>query len=137
MGDDGLLGGADHAVIEMLGKDEVVGCTLDIDIRVDVCRGIARAHAEGRLAGGVCGLDHAGAAGGENRGDAIVAHERTGRFDGRMLDPLDTVLRGACGNGGIAHDLGGCNRALLGERVETEHNRATGLERDQGLENRG
>ena len=134
--DDRLLCGADHTVIEMLGEDEVVGGTLDIDIGIDVRRSIARADAECRLAGGVRSLDHTRAAGRENRGDAVVAHEGTGRLDGRMLNPLDTVLRRACGDGRVTHNLGGRDRALLRERMEAEDDRTPGLKRNQGLENR-
>ncbi len=134
VGDDGLLGGADHAVVEVLGQDQIVGRTHDIDVLVDVCRGVAGADAEGRLAGGIRGLDHARTAGGEDGGDAVVLHQRAGGLDGRVFDPLDAVLRGAGLDGRVTHDLGGRDGTVLRARVEAEDDRATGLQGDQRLE---
>ena len=137
VGDDGLLGSADHAVIEVLGEDQIVGCTHDVDVLVDVCRSVARADAQGRLAGGVCGLDHARTTGGEDGGDTIMLHQGASGLDGRMLDPLNTVLRSACCDSGIANDLGGRDGAVLCARVEAEDDRAAGLQCDQRLEDGG
>ena len=137
VGDDGLLGSADHAVIEVLGKNQIVGCTHDVDVLVNVCRSIARADAQGRLAGGVCGLDHARTTGGEDGGDTIMLHQGASGLDGRMLDPLNTVLRSACCDSGIANDLGGRDGAVLCARVEAEDDRAAGLQCDQRLEDGG
>ena len=137
VGDDGLLGGADHAVVEVLGEHQVVGGADDVHVLVHIGRGVAGAHAEGGLAGGVRGGDHARAAGGQDRGDAGVLHQRAGGLDGRVLDPLNAVLRGAGLDGGVTHDAGGFSGALLGERVEAEDDRAAGLQRDQRLEDRG
>ncbi len=136
MRDDRLLGGADHAVIEVLGKDEVVGYALHVHIGVHVGRRVARTHTEGRLAGRVGRLDHARATGREDRGDARVLHQRAGRLDRRVLDPLDAVRRGACLNGGVTHDARRFRGALLRERVEAENDGATGLQRDERLEDR-
>ena len=137
VGDDGLLGGADHAVIEVLGEHQIIGGAHDVDVLVDICRSVASADAEGWLAGGVCGLDHARATGGEDGGDAVMLHQGAGGFDGRVLDPLDTVLRSACLDGCVAHDLGGFDGALLCARVEAEDDRAAGLQCDQRLEDGG
>ena len=137
VGDDGLLGGADHAVVEVLGEDQIVGGAHDVDVLVDVGRRVAGAHAEGRLARRVRGLDHAGAAGGQDGGDAGVLHQRAGRLDRRVLDPLDAVLRGAGLDGRVTHDAGRLDRALLRARVEAEDNRTAGLEGDERLEDRG
>lgn len=134
MRDDRLLGGADHAVVEVLREDEVVRHALHVDVVVDVGRGIAGADAQGRLAGRVRGLDHAGAAGREDRGHAGMLHERAGRLDGRVFDPLHAVLRGTCLDGGVTHDARRFDGALLRSRVEAEDNRATGLEGDERLE---
>ena len=137
VGDDGLLGSADHAVIEVLGKNQIVGCTHDVDVLVNVCRSVARADAQGRLAGGVCGLDHARTTGGKDGGDTIMFHQGASGLDGRMLDPLNTVLRSACCDSGIANDLGGRDGAVLCARVEAEDDRAAGLQCDQRLEDGG
>ena len=66
-----------------------------------------------------------------------MLHQGAGGFDGRVLDPLDTVLRSACRDGCVAHDLGGFDGALLCARVEAEDDRAAGLQRDQRLEDGG
>ena len=137
VGDNGLLGGADHAVIEVLGEDQVVRRTFDVHIGIDVGRSVAGADAEGGLAGGVRGLDHAGAAGGQDGGDARVLHQRAGRLDGRVFDPLHAVLGCACFDRGVADDLRGGHGRLLGARVEAEHDRTAGLECQQRLEDGG
>ena len=137
VGDDGLLGGADHAVIEVLGEHQIVGGAHDVHVLVDVGRRVAGAHAQGGLAGGVCGLDHARTAGREDGGDAVVLHQCAGRLDGGVLDPLDAVLGGARLDGGVAHDLGCCDGTVLGAGVEAEDDRAAGLQCDQGLEDGG
>ena len=137
MGDDGLLGGADHAVIEVLGEHQIVGGAHDVNIGVNVGRGVAGTHAEGGLAGGVSGLDHARTTSGEDRGHARMLHQGACGLDGRMLNPLDTVLRSTGFDGGVAHDLSGFNGALLRTGVEAEDNRATGLQGDEGLEDGG
>ncbi|CCY18578.1 putative uncharacterized protein [Bifidobacterium adolescentis CAG:119] len=137
VGDDGLLGSADHAVIEVLGEHQIVGGAHDVNVLVDICRSVASADAEGRLAGGVCGLDHARTTGGEDGGDTVMLHQGAGGFDGRVLDPLDTVLGSACLDGRVTHDLGGFYGALLRARVEAEDDRAAGLQCDQRLEDGG
>ena len=137
VGDDGLLGGADHAVIEVLGEHQIVGGAHDVNIGVNVGRGVAGTHAEGGLAGGVSGLDHARTTSGEDRGHARMLHQGACGLDGRMLNPLDTVLRSTGFDGGVAHDLSGFNGALLRTGVEAEDNRATGLQGDEGLEDGG
>ena len=137
MGDDGLLGGADHAVIEVLGEHQIVGGAHDVNIGVNVGRGVAGTHAEGGLAGGVSGLDHARTTGGEDRGHARVLHQRAGGLDGRVLDPLDTVLGSTGLDGGVAHNLGGLDGALLRAGVEAEDDRAACLQGDEGLEDGG
>ena len=137
VGDDGLLGGTDHAIIEVLGEHQIVGGAHDVHVLVDVGRRVAGAHAQGGLAGGVCGLDHARTAGREDGGDAVVLHQCAGRLDGGVLDPLDAVLGGARLDGGVAHDLGCCDGTVLGAGVEAEDDRAAGLQCDQGLEDGG
>ena len=54
-----------------------------------------------------------------------------------MLDPLDTVLGSTGFDGGVAHNLGGLDGALLRAGVEAEDDRATGLQGDEGLEDGG
>ena len=66
-----------------------------------------------------------------------MLHQRAGGLDGRVLDPLDTVLGSTGLDGGVAHNLGGLDGALLRAGVEAEDDRATGLQGDEGLEDGG
>ncbi len=136
--DDGrLLGGADHAVVEGLGEDQVVAGALDVHILVDVAGHVAGADAERRLAAGVGALDHAGAAGGQNHRNAGMVHQSAGRLDRGVLDPLNAPFRGAVGDGRIPQDLGRLDRAFLRGGVEAEDDRVAGLNADQGFEHGG
>ena len=132
---DGLLGGADHAVVEGLGVDDRVDGELDVGRLVDHDGGVAGADAEGGLAGGVSGLDHAGTAGGED--DVDVAHELVGELERGDVDPADDALGGAGLDGGVEDDLGGGDGALGGSRVRGDDDRVAGLQRDEALEDRG
>ena len=66
-----------------------------------------------------------------------VLHQRAGGLDGRVLDPLDTVLGSTGLDGGVAHNLGGLDGALLRAGVEAEDDRAACLQGDEGLEDGG
>ena len=133
--DDVLLGGADHAVVEGLGVDDRVDGELDVGGVVDDGGVVARADAQGGLAGGVRGVDHARATGGED--DVGGAHELGGHVEGRDVDPVDDALGGAGGLGGLAHDAGGLGGALAGARVRGDEDRVAGLQGDERLEDRG
>ena len=65
--DDGLLRGAHRAVVKGLGAENAGHGLFHIRAVVDVGRAVARTHADGGLARGIGGLDHAGAAGSENQ----------------------------------------------------------------------
>lgn len=73
------------------------------------------ANAQGGLARGVSGLDHARATGGED--DVDVAHDHVSQLDGGDIDPADDALGGAGLDGGVKHELGGGDGALGGSRV--------------------
>ena len=81
--DDGLLGGADHAVVERLGEHDVVDRAPELGGALDEGRHVAGADAEGGLAAGVGGLDHGVAAGGQDERDVGVVHQRVGHRDRR------------------------------------------------------
>ena len=131
----GLLGGADHTVIEGLRVDDRVDGELDVGGRVDDDRGVAGADAQGRGAGGIGGVDHARATGGED--DVGVAHELVGELEGRDGDPVDDALGGSGGLSSLAHDAGGLGGAGLGAGVRRDQDGVARLERDQALEDRG
>ena len=95
---------------------------LSLALVLDVGGDVAGADAEGGLAARVGGPDHGVAAGGEDERDARVVHERVGRLERRLLDPLDAVLGGAGGDRGVADHAGGgdaSTAAALGWKAKT------------------
>ena len=130
----GLLGSADHAVVEGLGVDDGVDGEQHVGGVVDDDRGVTGANAQGGLARGVGGLDHARATGGED--DVDVAHDHVGQLDGGDIDPADDALGGAGLDGGVKHELGGGDGALGGSRVRGDDDGVAGLQADQRLEDR-
>ena len=90
---DRLLGGADHAVIEGFGVNDRIDSELDIGAVVDDDRGVSRADAQRRFAGGVSRLDHAGAAGGQD--GVRLLHDLVGQLQAWRIDPADDIFRRA------------------------------------------
>ena len=133
--DDRLLGGADHAVVEGLGVNDGVDRQKDVGGVVDDGGGVARADAESRGAGGVGGVDHAGAAGGED--DVRLLHEKTGHLTGRGADPADDVLGRASGDSCLQDDLGSLDGAALGAVVGADDDAVAGLEGQQRFKDGG
>ena len=131
----GLLGSADHAVIEGLGVNDGVDGQLDVGGVVDDDGGVACADAQGGLAGAVGGLDHARATGGQD--DVNVGHDLAGQVDGGNVDPADDLLRGACLDGSLEHELGRGDGALGSSGVRGDDDGVAGLQADQGLEDSG
>ncbi len=134
-GDDGLLGGADHAVVEGFGVDDGVDGHDGVRALVDDGRHIARAHAQSRGAGGIGGLDHAGAAGGQD--DVRLGHDQVGQLQGGRVDPAEEALRRAGLHGGLQHHLGGGDGALLGPGMGADDDAVAGLQGQKGLKDGG
>ena len=132
---DGLLGRADHAVVEGLGVDDGVDRQQDVRRVVDDGGDVARADAQRRGAGGVGRVDHARAAGGED--DVGFLHQNPCHLAGRGADPADDVLRRAGLDSGLEHDLCRLDGAAFGAVVGADNNAVAGLEGNQGLENGG
>ena len=107
-GHDGLLAGTDRAVIERLARDHFGDGFFQVGRRIHQRRHIAGADAEGRLAAGIRGLDHACAAGGKDHAGARMPHQRVGALHGGGLDALDNVFgrarleRGVIKNAAVA-----------------------------------
>ena len=135
--DDGLLGSADHAVVEGLGHHQVGAGAVQVRGFFNIARHVARADAQRRFTAAVSGLYHAGAARGQDGGHAGVVHQRPRRFDGRRVDPLDAVLRRAGLHSGLIYDARSLGRALLRGRVETEDDGVARFHGDQAFEQRG
>lgn len=77
--DDGLLGGADEAVVKGLGIHDALDGEGQIAAAVDVGRAVSGADADRGGAGLVGRVDHCGAAGREDKVDVFVLHEDVGR----------------------------------------------------------
>ena len=127
-----LLGSTDHAVVEGLGVHDGVDGLDDVCGVVDDGGVVARANAQGRGTGAVCGVDHAGAARRED--DVGLLHEGVGELDGGCVDPVDDALGAARGLGGVANDACGLRGALLGARVRGDNDGIPRLEANQRLE---
>ena len=132
VGDHRLLRRADHAVVEGLRVDDRVDGVDDVTARVENRRRVAGADAEGRRAGAVGGLHHAGTSRRED--DVGLLHEEVRLRQARRLDPADDVLRGACLHGRVQHNLRRRDRGVLGARMRTDHDAVARLEREQRLE---
>ncbi len=135
--DHRLVGGADSAVVEGLGSDNVVDRNAEVGGLGNEYGGVTGADADSGVTGFVGGLDHGVTAGGENQVHARMVEEHTGGFNGRSFDPLDAILGGAGGNSGVQHDLGCFGAALLCAGMESKDDHVTGLHGDQRLEHDG
>ena len=78
-----------------------------------------------------------GAAGGQDQIDVGVVHQRVGQLQRRGVDPADDVGRGAGGDGGVQHQLGGGAGRARRARMRAEDDAVAGLQADQRLEDRG
>ena len=133
MRNNSLFSCADHTVIKMLGKDQIVDGTLHINIIIHISRGIACTHAKSRFAGSICSMDHSGAACSKDRGHTGMLHQGAGSFNGGVFDPLDTVFGGTCSNCRITDYPGSFRRAFLSVRMEPEYDRTARFQSDQRL----
>ena len=116
---DRLLRGADHPVVEGFGVDDGVDGQQDVSRFIDNGRGVAGAHAQGGLAGGIGRLDHAGAAGRED--DVGLLHDRVGQLQGGHVDPGDDVLGCAGRHRRLQDHTGRLDGTLLGTGLSLIH----------------
>ncbi len=110
-GDDSLFAGAERAVVEGFAGDDFGDGVVDIGGGVDEHRDVSGADAVSGLAARVCGLDHGGAAGGEDHGSARVLHQGGGAVHGGGLHALDEAFGSARGGSGAGEDIDGGNRS--------------------------
>ena len=130
----GLLGGADHTVVERLGVNDGVDSQLDVGSVIDDDGGVACADAQCGLTGAIGGLDHARATGGQD--DIDVSHDLAGQIDGRYVDPADDLLGSTGLDGGVEHELGCGDSALGSSGVRGDDDCVARLQANQSLENR-
>ena len=131
--DDGLLGGADGAVVEGLGIQDALDRQGQVAGLLQVGGAVARAHADGGGAGGVGRADHGGAAGGQDHGHVPVAHQVVGGLHGGDGDAGHQVLVAARLSDGLPDDLDGLHDAAQGRGVGGEHDGVARLDGDLRL----
>ena len=129
---NGLLRGADHAVIEGLGVDYRVDREDDIRRLVDYSGRVACADADCGLAGGICRLDHSGAAGGENY--IRLFHNEVRHLKARSVDPFYNTLGSAGLNRCVEDNLCRGRGRLLGARMGADDDSVSRFEGKQALE---
>ena len=100
---------------------------------VDDGGGVTGTNAQSGLAGGVSGLDHAGATGGQD--DVGLLHDGVGHLQGGNVDPVDDAGGSACGNGGVQNQLRGGDGGVLGTGVRADDDGITRLQSQEALEN--
>ena len=105
LADDGLLGGADGAVVKGLAGDNGSYRLLNVRGPLYIGRGVACAYADGGLSGAVGGLYHARAAGGDDHGDFLAVHKLVGRAHGGHGDAADHAFGGSGRQSGVPHHL--------------------------------
>ena len=96
---------------------------------------VAGAGAVGRHAGGVCGLDHGTAAGGDDQVAAL--HQLLGQGDAGLLDALDDVGGSALTHQGLTDDVDALVGGLLRARMGAADDDVTGLDGIDHLAGRG
>ena len=128
-----LLGGTDHTVVKGLGVDHRGNRQQDIRGVVNDGGGIAGAHAQGGLSGGISGLHHAGAAGSQDQ--VGFPHQLVRHLQAGLVDPADDVLRRAGRHGSLQHHPGCGNGAALGSGVGADDDAVPGFQTNQCLKN--
>ena len=130
-----LFGSADHAVIEGLGVDDGSNSGTDVAAVVDDNVTVTGANADSGGTGGVCGTDHAFAAGSQDQVDFL--HQQSGHIQGGLFDPGDDVLGQACCFSCFLHDLSCADGAVLSLGMRADDDSVSGLQGDQDLEDGG
>ncbi len=131
LGDDGLLAGADGAVVEGLAFDDFGDGVGDVGRAFEQDGNVAGPDAEGRFAAGVGGVHDAVSAGGEDDAGALVAHQGVGAVEAGVAEALDDVFGGAGFESGAIEEAGGGAGAADGARVRAEDDGVAGFEGDQ------
>ena len=132
-GDNGLLGSADGAIVKGLAAHDLAYGIFNIGAAFNVGRHVARAHTQSRCTGAVSGLDHAGAASGQNKIRNL--HQFVGAFNGRHADAADQIGRNMAATQGALNDFNSLGYAVAGAGVRRKHNGVAGLERNKRLVN--
>ena len=133
--DNGLLGSADHTVIEGLGMDYRVDSQLDVGGLVDDGGSVARAYADSGLAAGISALDHSGTAG--RKDDVSLFHNEGGHFQRGDVYPADDIFGSARSHRSLIDDARSLDGALLGSRMGRDDDAVPCFEAEHCFEDRG
>ena len=107
---------------------------LNITAAVHDNRGVARAYADGRFAGGVGCLHHAGTSGSQDH--ICSLHQLVRELDRRAFDAVDEPLRRPCLFCRLSYDTRRFSRTLLCSGMGAYQNRIAGFQADQCLKDR-
>jgi len=132
--DNGLLGSADHPVVEGLAEENVVDRGFDVGALFDIDGDVSRSDADGGRSRSIGRLHHAHAARGQNQRKAGVRHEGMRHFAGRFLHPADAVVGRARRQRRLVDGLRRFDRALQGVSGRADDDGIARLEGDQALE---
>jgi len=122
----GVVGAAGGGVVEGFADPDLLGRIGQIGILGHDDDGIAGPDAVGRLAAGIGGLDHHGAAGREHQ--IHLAHELLAQRNRGFLDILDQVDRGADPAQPLPHEPADHRAGSFGRRMRGEDDRVAALE---------
>ena len=135
--DNALLRGADRAVVERLRAENVPHGPGDVGRAVDIGRAVARADADGGLAGRIGRADHGPAACGQDEAHLRGVQQLLHGVQGRHRQAGDRALRASGGLGGLRHEAGGVERAAHGVRMGREDDGTARLQGDEGFVDHG
>ena len=113
------LGGADHAVVKGLRMDDGGNRQQNVGAVVNDGGGVAGADAQSGLAGGVCSLDHAGAAGAQD--GVSSGHHHLSQFHVGVVNALEDVCGAAHFLDSLFQDLAGVRSGDLCAGMGSEH----------------
>ena len=123
--DDGLLGSADHAVVEGLGHHQVGAGAVQVRGFFNIARHVARANAQCRFTGRVSCVYHARTAGCQ---DGIgILHDFLGQIQRWNIDPANDIFRCASLYCCVQNDLCCCDGALFCTWMWGNDDRISGL----------
>ena len=96
-------------------------------------RGISRANTDSRFARGICGFDHAGAAGSQDT--VSFLHYLVSKLQRRYVDPADNSFRCPCLYSCFQHNSGSLNGTSLGAGMGADNNGISCFQTNKGLKN--
>ena len=127
---------AQHAVVERLAGENVVGGLAHVGARLDVARRVAWPDTVGGLARAVGRAHQAHAAGRENHRDLARPHQLLRPFERDGMHPADGAVGQPGATAGLVHDVGRAGDAAGRRRMRRQHDGAPRLDRDQDLVDR-